>query len=251
MLYSYVLHFWCHIYMREEQPGFRKKNAMLPECFQSSWFAHAVSGVYHKIVSPVWWCLPSIHHSSSFVPPSPSWTQRFEKISHDQPIFPGAGSSGVQFLGGDLAGPLAIDDTAFTLIFKAKLGALFPVVILFMLAFSNTAAKVLPSVLRSSSLNPHWVGKDWEIKQGRAPNGQVPTLAKLGSKLLVWKGTCFEQLRFAVLLQLHVLQSKEARGSHTQTLTQGVGTSSPKRNIKCCTIQTTLTLLAGKRSCKS
>lgn len=62
---------------------------------------------------------------------------------------------------------------------------------------------------------------------------------------------CFEQLRFAVLLQLHVLQSKEARGSHTRTLTLGVGTSSPKRNIKCCTIQITLTLLAGKRSCKS
>lgn len=186
--------------MGEEQPGFRKKNAMLPECFQGSWFAHAVSGVYHKIVSPVWWCLPSIHHSSSFVPPSPSWTQRFEKISHDQPIFPGAGSSGVQFLGGDLAGPLAIDDTAFTLIFKAKLGALFPVVILFMLAFSNTAAKVLRSVLRSSSLNPHWVGKDWEIKQGRAPNGQVPTLAKLGSKLLVvsssWGLLCCSSFMF-------------------------------------------------------
>lgn len=33
-------------------------------------------------------------------------------------------------------GPLAIDDNAFTLLFKAKVGALFPVVILFMLAFS-------------------------------------------------------------------------------------------------------------------
>ena len=37
-------------------------------------------------------------------------------------------------------GPLPIDDTAFTLIFKAKLGALFPVVILMMLSFSFWAA---------------------------------------------------------------------------------------------------------------
>lgn len=39
----------------------------------------------------------------------------------------------------DSVGPLAIDDNAFTLLFKAKVGALFPVVILFMLAFSDLA----------------------------------------------------------------------------------------------------------------
>ena len=32
-------------------------------------------------------------------------------------------------------GPLDIDDSAWTLLFKAKLGALFPVLILFMLTF--------------------------------------------------------------------------------------------------------------------
>ena len=98
--------------------------------------------------------------------------------------------------------------------------------------FQWWSSSCLPSVTRlqkfchpSSDHPPRiiWVGKDWEIKQGRAPNGQVPTLAKLGSKLLVWKGTCFEQLRFAVLLQLHVLQSKEARGSHTHTDTHTRG----------------------------
>lgn len=178
-----------------------------------------ITKLYHRSDGA---CLQFIIPHLSSLPHLPGHSG-LRKISHDQPIFPGAGSSGVQFLG-DLAGPLAIDDTAFTLIFKAKLGALFPVVILFMLAFSNTAAKVLPSVLRSSSLNPHWVGKDWEIKQGRAPNGQVPTLANLARSFWCERGLVSSSWGLLCCSSFMFYKAKKPEAhthTHTDTHTRG------------------------------
>lgn len=57
-----------------------------------------------------------------------------ESGSHEQQILDG--TSGTTLYPLNPKGPLPIDDTAWTLLFKAKLGALFPVVILLMLAFS-------------------------------------------------------------------------------------------------------------------
>ena len=96
-----------------------------------------------------------------------------------------------------LTGPLPIDDTAWTLLFKAKLGALFPVVILLMLAFSIAAAL---------------------LKGTGSSEFATVSLVCLFS---------LPMLRFAVLFQLHVLPCQEARGLRLLSLMSGAGPTRP------------------------
>ncbi|CAE7197055.1 unnamed protein product [Symbiodinium natans] len=56
-------------------------------------------------------------------------------LAGDQQPAPEAATPGTTLYPLNPKGPLDIDDSSWTLLFKAKLGALFPVLILFMLTF--------------------------------------------------------------------------------------------------------------------